>query len=527
VCKTHSELVIADLNQTAMSPSTSADAHERASFESVPASVLLRELFDKADIGMALADVNTRRFLRVNAKLCQLTGYSEKELLNTSAVALTHPDDRSADEESFKLFAQGQIDRRVVEKRYLRRDGTTVWVHITTTFVQLGNIRCSFGITEDITERHAALASLRAAERRKNHFLAMLGHELRNPLAAIRNSTEILLSLPHTDELFGRVRGVIDRQSQNLERLVDDLLDSARITAGKIKLNKRYVGVAEVIQEALEMVDHELRARGHVLSVSLPAQDVSLYGDKLRLIQIFANLLTNAIKYTPEGGRIDVQTTVEASDLIVAITDSGVGIAADQMSSIFKLFEQAEHNVAGTNSGLGLGLAITKRLVELHGGTIDVRSYPGLGSTFKVRLAHENRRMQPVVRKPNISAGKARIAIVEDNADVAETMALVLSASGHECRLASDGASALKLIEKEWPDVFLIDLGLPDMHGHDLVQQLRARDHSNAAYMIAVSGHAHQSDIQRSLEAGFDKHLVKPVDFDALLAIVAADRRLR
>ena len=510
-----------------MSPSTGADSHGRSFLESVPASVLLRELFDKADIGMALADVHTRRFLRVNAKLCQLTGYSEKELLNTTAVALTHPDDRPADDESFRRFARGEIDRRVVEKRYLRRDGTTIWVHITTTFVQLGDVRCSFGITEDITERQAALASLRAAERRKNYFLAMLGHELRNPLAAIRNSTELLLSLPHTDDLFERARGVIDRQSQNLERLVDDLLDSARITAGKIKLNKSYVGVAEIIRETLEMVDHQLRTRGHALSVSLPSQDVSLHGDKLRLVQIFTNLLTNAIKYTPEGGRIDVQTTVEAGEVIVAVTDSGVGIAADQMPSIFKLFEQAEHNLAGTESGLGLGLPITKRLVELHGGTIDVRSYPGLGSTFKVRLAHETRRMQPTIRKPTISGAKARIAIVEDNPDVAETMALVLSASGHDCRIAEDGANALKLIEKEWPDVFLIDLGLPDMHGHELVQQLRARDHSNGAYMIAVSGHAHQSDIQRSLEAGFDKHLVKPVNFEALLAILAADRRSR
>ena len=260
-------------------------------------------MFDRADIGMALADVKTRRFLRVNAKLCEMTGYAEHDLLNMTAAALTHPDDRAADRETFERFIHGEVDQRVIEKRYIRSNGATIWVHITTTIVQLGGGRYSFGITEDITERKTAIAALEAAERRKNHFLATLAHELRNPLAAIRNSAQLLKGVGYRDAMFERVRDIIDRQSRNLEHLVDDLLDSARITAGKITLDRTYIGLANVINEALETVHHQLVERRLHLSLSLPAQPVAVHGDKLRLVQIFVNLLTNAIKYTPVGGR--------------------------------------------------------------------------------------------------------------------------------------------------------------------------------------------------------------------------------
>jgi PAS domain S-box-containing protein len=493
----------------------------------ISSTQLFQQMFDKADMGMALADVTTRRFLRVNAKLCEITGYSEQELLNTTAVALTHPDDRASDQESFERFAHGETDRRVAEKRYVRGDGTSVWVRITTVIIQISDARCSFGITEDITARRAAFAALEGVERRTNQFLAMLGHELRNPLAAIRNCSEVLQSISSDDDRLTRVQRVIDRQSHNLERLVNDLLDSARVATGKITLNKSYVALSEVINEAVETIEQDLAARHHELTLSLPQQEIYVLADHLRLVQIVTNILTNAVKYTPDRGRIDIHASIDERYVDIVITDTGIGIPADELPNIFKLFEQAGRSPDGTAGGLGIGLAITKRLVELHDGEIHVRSHPGLGSTFRICLPHENRRVQPAMREPQAVPSHSRILIVEDNADVADTMAMVLTEKGHDVRIAPHGKAALDVADT-WPcDVFLIDIGLPDISGYDLVKQLRERHCSKSAYMIAVSGHAQRSAIEHSLHAGFDRHLVKPVDFESLTALLNADRRGR
>ncbi len=504
---------------------TAVPGQQLPDFESISATTLLREMFDRADIGMALTEISNRRFLRVNAKLCEITGYSEEELLATTAVALTHPEDRATDAVSFESYVRRETDRRVIEKRHIRRDGRIIWVRTTTTIVQLGDMRCSFGITEDITDRRAAAAALDAAERRKNHFLATLAHELRNPLAAIRNSAIFLRKLALTQETFEHVRDVIDRQSLNLEHLVNDLLDSARVTAGKIALEKTYVTVAQIVHEAVETVQHHFSDQRHELLLSLPAAPIVVHGDKLRLVQIFANLLTNAVKYTSAGGRIEVIASIDGDDAVVAVTDTGIGIPAERLPYIFNLFEQAGETPSGVHGGLGIGLAITKRLTELHGGRVDVRSEPGVGSTFTVRLARVNHGIEPAPPEPPPTQSDARVLVVEDNADVAETMALVLRERGHETRIAFDGASALAAVRHWVPDVFLIDLGLPDIQGHELVRRLRSDDNMARAYMIAVSGYGQPRDIQQSLEAGFDKHLVKPVDFDTLSALLDTARR--
>ena len=494
-------------------------------FESIRATTVLREMFDRADIGMALTDINTRHFLRVNAKLCEITGYSEQELLATTAVAITHPDDRTADAISFDSFVRRETDQRVIEKRHIRRDGRIIWVRTTTTLVQLGDTRCSFGVTEDITERRAAAAALEAAERRKNHFLATLAHELRNPLAAIRNSSSVLRTLPFNDATFEHVRDVIERQSLNLERLVNELLDSARITAGKITLERAHVSVSQVLHDTLETLQHQINEQRHELRLQLPGEDIVVYGDRLRLTQIFVNLLNNAIKYTSGVGRIEIVAKEEGNEALIAVTDAGIGIPPERLPYIFNLFEQAGETPAGMHAGLGIGLAITKRLTELHGGRLDVRSHPGLGSTFTVRLPRAEHAPEAPVPERVPTQSRVRVLVVEDNTDVADTMALVLRERGHEVRITFDATSALAMTEEWLPDAFLIDLGLPDVHGHELVKQLRTNERTAGAYMIAVSGYGQPRDIQESLAAGFDKHLVKPVDFDALTALLDVDRQ--
>jgi PAS domain S-box-containing protein len=495
--------------------------------ETISAHTIFHELFESADIGMALVDIRTRRFLRVNAKLCEISGYSKEELLNMTVLDLTHPEDHAADTAAYERYLERGSDRRVMEKRHVRRDGRVIWVRVTTNLVQLGDIRCSFGIIEDVSDRKAALAALEEAERRKDAFLAMLAHELRNPLSSIRNCAELLRILHEEDPRFESVRDIIERQSRNLGRLVDDLLDAARLTTGKVRMQAGYVSVIEIIEEALEPVRHQLPQHSHELTVSLPEEELWIHGDKLRLVQALGNLLNNAVKFTPDEGRIGITVESAGPDVTIAVSDNGPGISPEDLPHIFKLFEQAGSKLARTEGGLGIGLSITRQLVALHGGEVHVESTPGRGSTFVIRLRRAERRVQPDAPKPVAAGGVADVLIVEDNSDAAESLAMLLKQSGHEVRVAANAARALELFGQRVPEVMLIDIGLPDMDGCALAAKLREDERTGAAFMIAVSGYGQKSDVERSLAAGFDRHLVKPVDFEALTALLSADRRRR
>jgi CheY-like chemotaxis protein len=398
-------------------------------------------------------------------------------------------------------------------------------VRITTTNVQLGTLRCAFGITEDISERRAAQAEVEKGERRKDRFLALLAHELRNPLAAIRNCVELMAASPQDAAATAKCREVIDRQSRNLARLVDDLLDASRITTGKVTLRKHPVTVGEIVAEALDIAQPAVHALEHDVRTILPPEEIWVTGDKLRLVQALGNVLSNAAKYTPRRGLIQTEVRRDGGDVCISVTDNGPGIAAEDLPYVFNLFQRADESAPA--QGLGIGLTITKQLIEMHDGQVSVKSRPGAGSTFEIRLAATSApALEPDA--PHVkehSASVADILVVEDNIDAAETLHELLSMQGHRVRLAADGASAVRAVNEHAPEIILMDIGLPDTDGRELARRFRAQAHTRNALMIAISGYGEEGEIRKSLDAGFDHHLTKPIDFEALERMLSNSAR--
>jgi PAS domain S-box-containing protein len=377
--------------------------------------------------------------------------------------------------------------------------------------------------------RHAALAldnarlyrELREAAERKDEFLAMLGHELRNPLAPLRNALHILRIQGPSDTILDQMRDMMERQVQHMTRLVDDLLDVARITRGKIELRLEPVELAAVVGRAAEATRALLTERHHELTMALPPEPVILNADPTRLEQVLTNLLNNAAKYTPPGGRITVAAEAAGSMVVLRVRDTGIGIRPEMLTRIFDLFTQADRVANHVQEGLGIGLTLVRRLVAMHGGTIEAHSAgPGQGSEFVVRLP------RPVPAAPVNEASPAggedtrhprRVLLVEDNLDGAETLAILLRLWGHDVRLAHDGSSALAAAREFRPEVVLLDIGLPHgMNGFEVAQRLRQEPESAHVLLVALTGYGQAEDRQRSRAAGFDLHLVKPVDVNAL-----------
>ncbi|HWI15781.1 MAG TPA: hybrid sensor histidine kinase/response regulator, partial [Burkholderiales bacterium] len=350
----------------------------------------------------------------------------------------------------------------------------------------------------------------------------MLAHELRNPLAAIRNSVEVMRASCNPGEDLLRVQEIVDRQSQHLARLVDDLLDVARIATGKVALRKQRLVMGDIAACALERVRPLVMARDQQLVTRIPGEPIYVLGDELRLIQIVDNLLNNAAKYTHNNGRIELAIERMAGEVCIRVSDTGVGIPAEVLPHVFGLFKQAEGSLARTSGGLGIGLTIVKGLVDMHGGRIEVRSVVGEGSVFEVRLPEAPAPARVPKIEQTKSADPMRILIVEDNEDAAESLALLLGLSGHEVRTAADGHAALASVEHHTPDAILVDIGLPGMSGYEFAQVVRSSDHGSAPLLVAVSGYGSAEDKAKSAEAGFDAHLVKPVDFRALSALLAS-----
>jgi signal transduction histidine kinase len=378
-------------------------------------------------------------------------------------------------------------------------------------------------LEERVEERTAAL---RAADQRKDEFLAALAHELRNPLAALQGAAEVIrLTAPPKPELKSS-QGVITRQLRQMARLVDDLLDVSRITRGRLVLRKTRVELSAVIDDALEISRPALETQAHTVTLDIPAGNVYLDADPIRLSQIVANLLDNAAKYTDARGRIRLTAEVVGPNVQIAVEDNGIGIDPAVLPTVFDLFVQAEHAGQEVRSGLGIGLTLVRRLVELHGGTVEATSAgPGKGSRFMVRLPL--REGVPIEDTAEVSEepssaknGALRVLIVEDNPDAADMLRMLVLAWGHSVRIAADGLEALDVAEAFRPQAVLLDIGLPKLDGHGVARRLRAQLWSRETLIVAITGRGQEADRQRSEEVGIDRHLLKPVELNVLRALL-------
>jgi signal transduction histidine kinase len=369
-----------------------------------------------------------------------------------------------------------------------------------------------------------AESQLREADRRKDEFLAMLAHELRNPLAPISAGAQLLQSGHAGAEAVKRTAGIIVRQVHHMTRLVDDLLDVSRVTRGLVTLTRVPLDVAKIVADAMEQAEPLIKSRQHRFDVTLPPLPLVVTGDHKRLVQVLVNVLNNAAKYTPSGGAIKLTVRGDGSNVKLIISDNGIGMSPELRSRVFELFAQADRNSDRSQGGLGLGLALVKSLVELHGGAVAVDSAgEQQGSTFTIILPG-TQQQQPLAKpaeSQTAPARKLRVLVVDDNVDAAQTLQLLLEACGHQVSVAHTALTALELAQATSPELCLLDIGLPDISGYDLARGLRSLPHTAQATLVAVTGYGRREDREQADAAGFDHYFVKPVDVEALLALIA------
>jgi PAS domain S-box-containing protein len=488
----------------------------------------LQSLFAQTGAGISETDLSGRLF-RMNERFCDIVGRSREELLTMRMHEFTHPDDLARNLPLFEQVVTIGVPFEI-EKRYVRPDGRIVWVNNTVSPVRSsdgGAVDSILAISVDISERKRVEEALREADRRKDEFLAMLAHELRNPMAPIRAAADLMEVTQLEPARLKRTSQIIARQVKHMTGLVDDLLDVSRVTRGLIKLEQADLDVKQVINDALEQVRPLIEEKRHHLTVDLDPAPAHVLGDQKRLVQILTNLLNNATKYTPAGGNIHV--TMQASEEAVRlhVADNGVGIPADLQPRIFDLFAQAERSPDRSQGGLGIGLALVKSLVELHGGSVRCESEgAGKGSDFTVTLpriardaGHPAGRDEDSLKMSALN--QRRILIVDDNVDAAQILAMLLEAAGHEVVVEHGSKHALERVKSWTPDVCILDIGLPEIDGNELARLLRSRDATAATVLIALTGYGHEQDRKQALEAGFDHFLVKPADAATVLDLVS------
>jgi len=463
----------------------------------------------------------------------RLFGYSAEQAVGRH-ISFLIPADR-ADEEDLIL---GRL--RAGERVYhfdtvrVRSDGQPIHVSLTISPVrdESGRIVGASKIARDITDRKQAeeriyglMTQLKEADNRKDEFLAMLAHELRNPLAPLLTMLEILKRGSGNGDLIEQVRSTLERQLGQMVRLVDDLLDGSRITRGKLELRKVRVEIASVIHQSVEVCRPLAEGARHELNLSLPPEPIYLHADPVRLAQVFSNLLNNACKYTEPGGRIWLTAERQGSDLVVKIKDTGLGVPPDQLASIFEMFTQVDRSLGRAQGGLGIGLTLVKRLVEMHGGSVEAYSEgQGRGSEFVVRLPILIEKPQTKTPEPTAeqtaTAGH-RILIVDDNRDAATSVGMLLKLTGNEIQTAHDGLEAVELAAAFRPEVVLLDISLPKLSGHEVCRRIRQQSWGKNMVLVALTGWGQDEDRRQSKDAGFDHHMVKPLDFRALMSLLA------
>jgi PAS domain S-box-containing protein len=518
-----------------------------------------RVLFESAGVGKAEVDADSKRFVRVNRKMCEMTGYAAEELLAMRINELTHPDDRAADVERYARLLGGEVQEYDVEKRYVRKDGSAIWVSVNVTANRDGSGKAVrlVGVAQDIMERkrietereellareQSARAEAERAGRMKDEFLATLSHELRTPLNAILGWSQVLRGRgAGSAEELGEGLAVIERNARVQTQLIEDLLDMSRIITGKLRLDVRRVDLTAVIESAVASVKLSAEAKGIRIHTVLDPLAGPVKGDPARLQQVVWNLLANAIKFTPKGGRVEVTLERVNSHVEMALSDTGIGIKPEFLPHLFERFRQADASTTRRFGGLGLGLAIVKHLVEQHGGSVVAKSAgEGQGATFRVTLplpvareGEEIGREHPAVEaerqmaldEPQPDLSGVRVLVVDDEADARDLIRRVLEDLGAEIRTAGSAGEAMEWFadgRQDIPAVLISDVGMPDVDGFELMRRVRATGPQRGGKVpaVALTAFARSEDRRRAMMAGFDMFVSKPVEPAELAAVVA------
>ena len=496
-----------------------------------------RQIFEQSIDGVFIA-TKDGHYMDVSPSGWAMFGMTREEILESSFNDLLAPEEINRIPAEIGKFVDGKVHRS--EWRFRRKDGSEFVGEVSGRELPDGRLQ---GILRDITERKKAESALRESERelkeadrRKDEFLATLAHELRNPLAPICNGLQLIRLSENNHETLNEATTIIERQVHQMVRLVDDLLDVARISSNKLELRKEPVTLDKIVNIALETSRPLIENATHNLQILLPDEPVILDADPVRLAQAFSNLLNNAAKYSQRGSRIKLMAQLENDRLVVKVRDTGIGIDTDKLPQIFEMFVQVDPARERAQGGLGIGLTLVKRLVEMHGGSIKAQSEgPGKGSEFIIQLPVSTakpaeERAPEEISQPKKEPAKCRILVVDDNVDSAESMALMLQLSGHEVAMAHDGLEAVEMAERFRPDVAFLDLGMPKLNGYDAALSIRRQPWGQSIVLVALTGWGQEEDKRRTREAGFNAHVVKPIDFlhlEQLVAEVANGKRVR
>jgi PAS domain S-box-containing protein len=459
----------------------------------------------------------------------RIKGYKASEIIGQHFSAFYTSEDVASGKPQRELELASQNGSIEDEGWRVKKDRSLFWANVVITAIYNADNRLvGFAkVTRDMTEKRRREA-LELADRQKNEFLAMLAHELRNPLAPISNGLQLLKS-PGVDEtLVQQTTEMMERQLFHLVHLVDDLLDVSRIITGKMAYNKEPIELMGVMNRAVEEVQPIVDAHGHELTLSVPGRPIIVDGDAFRLSQVISNLLRNAVKYSDKPSKIWLTVERQGETAVIRIKDEGIGIAADVLPKIFNLFVQADNSLARSQGGLGIGLTVVKRVVEMHGGLVTAESEGiGKGSEFTIRLpiSHASAPLSKAAPTSSAHAGpKRRILVVDDNVDAAMTVSTLLKTWGHEVHSVHTGVRAIEEVQNFRPEIVLLDIGLPGMSGYDVARQLRSEPSSKGVIIAALTGYGQESDRQRAFEAGFDYHLTKPPDPNLLASLLISPK---
>jgi PAS domain S-box-containing protein len=491
---------------------------------------IYRRIFYASPDYIAFSRLSDGCFIDVNPGFERVLGFRREDVIGKTSYEVGIWPESGADQR--QAYAKKLLQERAVHDYpgHLRcADGRVIDVEASANIVEIHGEEVLVAIVRDVTERNRAAAALREADRRKDEFLAMLAHELRNPIAPISMAAQLLMGAPGDAARVGQLSQVIARQVGHMVGLVDDLLDVSRVTRGLVVLEQRALDLNMLLTDAVEQVRPLLDARRHLLTINTSDEPACVFADRSRMVQIVTNLLNNAAKYTPEGGFISLTVSLQPEHVELAVSDNGIGIAPPLLSQVFDLFTQAERSPDRSQGGLGLGLALVKSLTELHQGTVCVSSGGiGQGSRFAVRLPRLRLpdmvpgQMQPeLLAHAHVAAHPLRILLVDDNVDAANTLATFLKDAGHQVMVRHDVTGALAALEGGMPEVCIFDIGLPDVDGYNLARRVRALPGGRGCRLLGLSGYGQERDRTVALQAGFDEYFVKPADTRHLLSLLS------